>query len=51
MKPVHAKWLIGLYDYQLNSHEMIMKGCDMAGISDALKGELQPEDPFNDLDK
>ena len=51
MKPVQTKWLIGLYDYLWNSHEMIMKGFDMAGIGDALKGELEPEDPFNDLDK
>ena len=51
MKPVHAKWLIGLYDYLRNSREMIMKGFDMAGIINALKGELEPEDPSNDLDE
>ncbi len=51
MKPVHAKWLIGLYDYLRNSRAMIMKGFDMAGINDALTGELEPEDPFKDLDE
>ena len=30
---------------------MIMKGFDMAGINDALTEELEPEDPFKDLDE
>ena len=29
---------------------MIKKGFELAGINDALTTELEPEDPFEDLD-
>ena len=50
IKPIHAKWLLGLYDHLRNSSSTIMKGFEMAGIRDALVMELPPEDPFADLD-
>ena len=50
IKPIHAKWLLGLYDHLRNSCSTIMKGFEMAGIRDALVMELPSEDPFVDLD-
>ena len=50
MKPIHARWIIGLYDYLRNSQEVIIKGFEMAGISEAIRLELGPDDPFSDLD-
>ena len=50
IKPLHAHWLIGLYDHMRNNPEMIKKGFELAGINDALTTELEPEDPFEDLD-
>ena len=50
IKPIHAKWLLGLYNHLRNSSSTIMKGFEMAGIRDALVMELPPEDPFADLD-
>ena len=31
MKPVHAKWLVGLYDHLRNSRDLILKGFEQAG--------------------
>ena len=39
MKPVHAGWVIGLYDHLRNSPDLIIKGFDKAGISDAISHE------------
>ena len=50
IKPIHAKWLLGLYDHLRNSSDIIIKGFAMAGIKDALVMELPLEDPFVDLD-
>ena len=50
LKPIHANWLIGLYDYLRNRPEIICKGFDEAGIREALSIELEPEDQFFDLD-
>ena len=50
IKPIHARWLLGLYDHLRNSSETIIKGFEMAGIKDALAIELPSEDPFADLD-
>ena len=36
MKPVHAQWIIGLYDHLRNSHQLIIKGFDKAGISETI---------------
>ena len=49
MKPIHARWIIGLYDKLRNLEQVIIKGFDQAGISDAIDLELDPEDPFIDL--
>ena len=49
MKPIHARWILGLYDYMLNSGDFIQKGFKIAGIDDAINLELEPEDPFEDL--
>ena len=49
-KPIHAKWIIGLYGHLRNSMEWTGKGFKQAGITDAIDMELEPEDPFIDLD-
>ena len=49
MKPIHAHWLVGLYDHLRNKPEVIRKGFEMAGIVEAVTKELVPEDPFEDL--
>ena len=50
MKPLHAQWIIGLYDHLRNSSQLIIKGFDKAGTSEAVDHELEAEDPFEDLD-
>ena len=37
IKPIHAKWLLGLYDYLKSSPTMIIKGFEMAGIKEAFE--------------
>ena len=49
MKPIHARWILGLYDYMLKSGDFIQKGFKIAGSDDAINLELEPEDPFEDL--
>ena len=50
MKPIHARWLAGLYDHIWNKPDVIRKlGFEMAGIVEAVNKELEPEDPFEDL--
>ena len=49
MKPIHARWVAGLYDHIRNKPDMIRKGFEMAGIVEAINKELEPEDPFEDL--
>ena len=44
MKPIHARWLVGLYDHLQNKPEVIRKGFEMAGIVAAVT-----DDPFEDL--
>ena len=51
IKPIQAKWLLGLYDHLRNSSETIIKGFKMAGIKEALEMEFPLEDPFADLDR
>ena len=41
--------MISLYDHLRNKPELVVKGFDQAGISDALHIELENEDPFEDL--
>ena len=50
MKPIHAQWLIGLYDNLRNSRDIIIKGFEQAGISEAIRQDLECEDTFADLD-
>ena len=50
MKPIHAQWIIGLYDNLRNQKDMILKGFEQAGITDAISQPLDAEDPFADLD-
>ena len=50
IKPIHAKWLLRLYDHLRNSSEAIIKGFKMVGIKEALEMEFPLEDPFADLD-
>ena len=33
-----------------NSREMIIKSCETAGLEEAYESQLQPEDPFSDLE-
>ena len=50
IKPLHATWLIALYNYLTSSKgkDIIQKGWKKAGISGLLDGTpvLPPEDPF-----
>ena len=50
IKPIHAKWLLGLYDHLRNSSEAIIKGFEMASIKETLEMEFSLKDPFLDLD-
>ena len=50
IKPIHGKWLLGLYDHLKSSPTMIIKGFEMAGIKEALEIKLPSEGPFSDLD-
>ena len=38
------------YDHIRNKPDMITKGFEMAGIVEAINKELEPEDPFEDLE-
>ena len=49
MKPIHACWLVSLYDHLRNKPEVIRKGFEMAGIVEAVTKEPEPEDLFEDL--
>ena len=49
MKPIHARWLVGLYNHLRNKPEVIRKGFEMAGIVEAVTKEPEPEDLFEDL--
>ena len=50
LKAVHARWLIGLYDHLRNQSDLIQKGFDVSGITAAIASNIEPEDPFLDLD-
>ena len=50
MKPIHAKWVIGLYDYLRNETDSIKKSFSKAGITAAIYEEIEGADPFSDLD-
>ena len=46
MKPIHARWVIGLYDKQWNSEKMIENGFNAAAVTEA----LDPEKDFGEED-
>ena len=47
LKPMHAKWLLELYDKMQSKSNMIIKGFQRAGIYDAISMDyLLKEDPF-----
>ena len=50
LKPIHERWLLGLYDHLWNNKEIIIKGFEGAGITEAVTQELPDEDLFIDLD-
>lgn len=49
MKPIHAMWLIGLYDHLRNQEEVIVNSFAKAGIDEALTMDMPDDDPFSDL--
>ena len=54
LKPLHANWLISLYNYMSSAEgkEIIISGWKKSGIFDAIQlgsGGLPPLDPFADL--
>ena len=51
MKPLHARWVIGLYDKQWNSEKLIENEFKPAAITEALDPEKDfgEEDPFSHL--
>ena len=49
LKPIHARWLISLYDHLRGQVDLIQKGFEKAGINDALNVAFEQEDPFFDL--
>ena len=50
LKPIHGRWLLGLYDHLRNNKEIIINNFKSAGITEAVTQELPDEDPFADLD-
>ena len=51
LKPLHSDWLVKLYHEMQSKGELIRKGFDKSGITDALNMDnLMPENPFDDED-
>ena len=50
MKSIHAQWIIGPYDRLRNDFELTKKSFKEAGITLAIEEEIEPVDPFKDLD-
>ena len=50
LKPIHGRWLLGLYDHLRNNKEIIINGFESAGITEAVTQELLLEDQLTDLD-
>ena len=51
LKPIHGRWLLGLYDHLRNNKEIIINGFESAGITEAVTQELLIEDQLTDLDQ
>ena len=45
LKPIHGRWLLGLYDNLQNNTEIIINGFESGGITEAVTQELPDEDP------
>ena len=50
MKPTHAQWIIALYDCLKNDVELTKKSFKEAEITSAIQEEIEPVDPFKDID-
>ena len=50
MKPIHAQWIIGLYNRLRNDVELTEKSFKEVGITSTIKQEIEPVDPFKDSD-
>ena len=50
MKPIHAQWIIGLYNRLRNDVELTEKSFKEVGITLTIKQEIEPVDPFKDSD-
>ena len=48
LKPIHGRWLLGLYDHLQNNKEIIINGFESTGITEAVTQKLPDEDPFAD---
>ena len=49
VKPLQARWLIRFYDHMQNNREMIIKACQMAGITPIAEIDIPDEDPFKNI--
>ena len=50
MKPIHARWIISLYDKFRNSDEVVIKAFQMASITEASTNEkMEEDDSFSHL--
>ena len=47
MKPIHAQWIIGLYDRLSSDVELTKKSFKEAGINLAIEEEIEPVDPLH----
>ena len=50
LKPIHGRWLLGLYNHLQINREIIINGFESAGITEAVTQELPDEDSFPALD-
>ena len=52
LKPLHAQWIVGTYNYMQTQNESIVKGFDKAGITEAVVRAndvmVKCENPFED---
>ena len=41
LKPLHARWIVGIYEYLKQSKRSILNGFDKTGITEAAKWESE----------
>ena len=46
LKPIHGRWLLGLYDNLQNNKEIIINGFESGVITEAVTQELPNEEPI-----